>query len=308
MIDMEITYKYWQKDAGLEESQAKIYNANNPNRPQAVSTKDVVDRFEREKIDPKTVRYAFANDQAIAYIQARDYPEPKETHLGYPWALPDCPEEVQDKLFDEMLSYLKTRDSGFDIRINAYTSQEKNLKFIKGKSTLKEIGQNLRHELDVKQLNELTPSEGEYKIRKATKEDVDILVQLIKEDGRYSGQFPDDEGIAKYFLERVLPDNHCILVFKKEKLVMATAPLVTNLPGESEERLILRFHSFVPDTESALKPLLIHVAKEIVSAGMDSKNLAMFERSGDSQIVKDALKELKPIKSEITGFVFAPVD
>ncbi|MHA1207066.1 MAG: hypothetical protein ACTSSO_05810, partial [Candidatus Hodarchaeales archaeon] len=69
-----------------------------------------------------------------------------------------------------------------------------------------------------------------------------------------------------------------------------------------------RFHSFLPDTESALKPLLIHVAKEIVSAGMDSKNLAMFEGSSDSQIVKNALKELKPIKSEITGFVFAPVD
>jgi len=304
----KITYKFWQKDAGLEELQAEVYNVNNPELQQPISAKDIVDRFEREKIDPKTVRYALENDKVIAYIQARDYPEPKETHLGYPWALADCPEEVQDKLFDEMLSYLKTRDTDFDIRINANISQEKNLKFIKGKSSLKEVSQNFRHELDVKKLNELTPTDNGYKFRKATSEDVDILVQLIKEDGRYLGQFPDDEGIANYFLERVLPDNHCILVFKEEKLVRATAPLISTLPGDSEERLILRFHSFLPDTDQSLKPLLIHVAKECVSAGMDSKHLAMFEGSRDPQIVKNTLKELKPLTSEITGLVFAPVD
>ena len=308
LINMKVTYKYWKADAGLEKLQAEIYNANNPERQQPVTEQEVVERFEREKIDPKTARYAFVNEKAIAYIQARDYPDPKETHLGYPWALPECPEEVQDKLFDEMLSYLKTRDVGFDIRINAYIRQKKNLKFIKGKKSLKEISQNLRHEFDVKQISQLTPDERDYKFRKATMEDVDILVQLIKEDGRYTGQFSGDEDIAKYFSERVLPANHCFLVFREEKLVMATAPLVAPRPGDSEERLFLRFHSFLPDNETALKPLLIQVGKECVSTGMDSKNLSIFEGSNDTQIVKDTLKELKPLKSEITGLVFAPVD
>ena len=38
----------------------------------------------------------------LAYVQARDYPPEKEIHLGYPWAVSDCPEGVQDKLFDEL--------------------------------------------------------------------------------------------------------------------------------------------------------------------------------------------------------------
>ena len=52
---MEITYKNWEKDTGLEELQAKIFNTNNPNQPQPVKAADILDRFEREKIDPKTV-------------------------------------------------------------------------------------------------------------------------------------------------------------------------------------------------------------------------------------------------------------
>ncbi|MHA2053071.1 MAG: hypothetical protein ACW99F_05665, partial [Candidatus Hodarchaeales archaeon] len=92
---MGITYKYWEKDAGFEEIQAKVYNENNPDNTNPATAKDIVERFARENIDPKTVRYAFTgDDKPLAYIQARDYPEVKETHLGYPWALPDCPETV----------------------------------------------------------------------------------------------------------------------------------------------------------------------------------------------------------------------
>ncbi len=306
---MEIEYKYWEKDAGFEESQAKIYMANNPGQQIPVTAKDIATRFKNENIDPKTVMYAYVDDKAMAYVQARDYDEPKETHLGYPWALPECPEEVQHKLFDDMLAYIKTRDVGYDIRVNGYANNEKVMNFIKSKSTLNEIGQNFRHELDVKQLSQMVPPEGDYTIRKANMEDVDILVQLIKEDGRYTGQFSKDEEIAEYFSERVLPANHCFMAFKDDNLVMATAPLVTTIPGDSEERLILRFHSFLPDNDKALLPLLIQVAKECVATPeMESKNLAMFEGFGDSQTVKDSYKKLNPVKTEITGLVFAPAD
>ena len=191
---MNVTYKFWEKDSGFEEIQAKLFNENNPNQPQPVTAKDIADRFEREKIDPKTVRYAFSdNDKSLAYIQARDYTEIKETHLGYPWATADCPEEVQHKLFDEMLEYLKTRDTGFDIRVNGYVANEKIMNFLKSKPSLKKVGKNYRKEFDVKQLEKLTASEEVFQIRKATKNDVNILVELIKEDGRYSGQFSKDE-------------------------------------------------------------------------------------------------------------------
>jgi hypothetical protein len=41
---------------------------------------------------------------------------------------------------------------------------------------------------------------------------------------------------------------------------------------------------------------------------MDTKNLSMFEGANDSQIVKDTLKKLEPVKSEVTGLTFAPSD
>jgi hypothetical protein len=45
----------------------------------------------------------------LAYIQARAGKD-ELFSLGYPWATPDCPVEVQEKLFDEMLSYIKLKN------------------------------------------------------------------------------------------------------------------------------------------------------------------------------------------------------
>jgi hypothetical protein len=301
---MDIEYKYWQPNSGLEEFQAKIYNENNPDNPNPVTAKDIIQRYENEKIDPKTVRYAFSKGEPLAYIQARDYEEVKETHLGYPWALPGCPEEVQDKLFDEMLVYVKTRDVDFPIRINIAAQQEAQVEFVKKRKDLEVVGKGYRKELDVKMISKLLADEGEFKIRKATIHDVEILVNLIKEDGRYAGQFNTDDEIGQYFSERVLPDDKCYLAFKGDKLVMATAPLITKIPGDTEDRLILRFHSYLPDSEPALKPLLVHIARECVNAEMDSKPLSMYEGTNTHQIIKDTVRDLEPVGSEVQGFVF----
>ncbi len=305
MIRMKIQYKYYEKNAGFEELQAQIYNANNPDSPQPVKAEEIVKRFENEKIDPKTVRYALnEKGEPLAYVQARDYPEPKETHLGYPWALPGCPTEVQNKIFDEMLAYIKTRDTGFEIRVNVSSNNEQQMNFVKTKVELEEKSRSYRREIDVKKVSEMSLEEGKYSIRKATKDDVQILVNLIKEDGRYTSQFSADEEIAKYFSERVLPDDHCYLVFQEEKLVRATAPLITKLPGDSEERLILRFHSFLPETEQAFKSHMIAIAKECVDTGLDTKPLSLFEGPNDSELVKTTIQDLAPIHSEIQGYSF----
>ncbi len=303
---MKVEYKYWEKGTGFEEIQAKIYNENNPENQTPITAKDIIERFEREKIDPKTVRYAFAGEdnKPLAYIQARNYPEIKETHLGYPWALSECPEEVQHKLFDEMLSYLQTKDSDLAIRVNVPLSNENIVNFVATKDQLVKIGKSYRRELDVHKLKQQTSSQKGYNIRKASKEDVDILVELIKTDGRYSGQFTGDEDIIKYFSDRVLPDDHCYLAFKDDKLVMASAPLITKLPGDTEERLILRFHSFLPDHEPALEPLLIDIAKECVSTGLDTKPLAFFEGFNESKVFKNIIKNFEPVNSEVLGFTY----
>jgi len=66
---MNVNYRFYEPNKGLEEFQAKIFNqANN----RAVTAKEIRKRYEEEKIDPKTVRYAFSNDnKPLAYVQAR---------------------------------------------------------------------------------------------------------------------------------------------------------------------------------------------------------------------------------------------
>ncbi|MHA1978495.1 MAG: hypothetical protein ACW98I_16445 [Candidatus Hodarchaeales archaeon] len=304
MIDVKIQYLSYEKNAGLEELQAQIYNTNHPDSP-TVKAEEITKRFEKEKIDPKTVRYALSETGSpLAYVQARDYPESKETHLGYPWALPDCPAEVQNKIFDEMLAYIQTRDVGYEIQVNVSANRKEQIEFVKAKSELEEKNRSYRREIDVHKISEMTPEKGDYTIRKATIDDVEILVQLIKGDGRYASQFSDDGEVTKYFSERVLPDNHCYLVFKADKLVRATAPLITKLPSDTEERLILRFHSYLPNTEEAFKAHMIAIAKECVKAGLDSKPLSLYESPDDSDAIKNVLKEFKPINTEIQGYTY----
>lgn len=52
--------------------------------------------------------------------------------ISYPWALSDCPDDVQEKIFDELLAYLKTQRNPlkivFGVRLEA-ANMEKQLEF-----------------------------------------------------------------------------------------------------------------------------------------------------------------------------------
>ena len=59
------------------------------------------------------------------------------THLGFPWALPECPEEVQERLFEEMLDYIKTREEAKKYAILMNTAIERYLKSHSGRAFAK---------------------------------------------------------------------------------------------------------------------------------------------------------------------------
>ena len=306
---MKIVYKNWEPKKDLEELQAKIYNENNP-RPQPVTAQQIIERYEREKIDPKTVCYALDEEgNPLAYIQARDYEAVEETHLGYPWALENCPKEVQDKLFNDMLDYIKKREIAkkYAIRMNAAVDDKKVMDFFKGKG-LVEKTRGHRYEVDVKEVSKSEYTETEFTTRLATPDDVDLLVDLIKADGRYTGQFGSDKDIADYFRDRVLKDaeekgNKAVMVFKGDKLVMASAPLVFKAPGEDEERLILRFHSYLPDNEPAYEPLITEIAKVCVSNNYETdKPLGTF--IGDTDTVFAKILDKHNPNKVLTGIGF----
>ncbi|MFX0050911.1 MAG: hypothetical protein ACFE8U_06400 [Candidatus Hermodarchaeota archaeon] len=304
---MTIKYQYWEPNQGLEEKQAEVYNKNNPDNQQPVTAKDIIDRYEREKIDPKTVQYAFAEDgQLLAYIQARDYPNVEETHIGYPWGAENCPKEVQSKLFADMLEYIKQRKETMTILANAPAENEEIIDFFKEKG-LFEKSRGYRYELKLDDISRDNYTEQEYTTRLATPEDIPLLVDLVKAFGDYAGQFNSDEDIVTYFKDRVFKDGHAILVFKGDTLVMASAPLIFQLPNVEGKRLILRFLAYLSDNESAYKPLLIAIAKECVSTGYGTdKPLSTFISPRNSTFA-NILEKYNPTKV-VTSFGFGLKD
>ena len=306
---MKVVYRKWEPNKDLEEFQAEIYNENNPT-PQPITAQQIIERYKREKIDPNTVRYAFDEEgNPLAYIQARDYDSAKETHLGYPWALANCPKEVQDKLFDEMLEYIKQRDIAkkYAIRMNAAVNNKEVMDFFKGKG-LVEKTRGYRYEVDMTEVNKSKYTDKDFSTRLATSDDVDLLVDLIKADGRYVGQFGSDKEIADYFKDRVLKDaqekgNKAVMVFEGDTLVMASAPLIFKAPGDDGERIILRFHAFRPGYEKAYKLLINEIANVCVSNnyGLD-KPLGVFIGDDDTNFAK-VLDNYNPNKV-LTGIGF----
>jgi hypothetical protein len=306
---MSIIYRYWEPNQGLEEIQAKIYKDNNPDEmPESVTAQLILARYEREKIDPKTVRYALTEGgKPLAYIQARDYDQIKETHLGYPWALKGCPKEVQKKLFDEMLEYIEQREEAeeYAIRMIAPMNREEIVKFFKKKGLIVK-SKGFRFKFDVNRISEMECTDSRYSYRLATTEDINLLVELIKADGRYIAEFESDVEIVRYFKDLVFKVGHVILVFKDDQLVMASAPLIFKSLVDGKENLILRFFAFLPSHEKAFNPLIIGISKDCMKAnyGIDKslitrKNLY---RDRDSRLL-EVIEEFKPEK-EVNELAF----
>ncbi len=296
---MNIQYFDWEPEKGLEEYQARIYNeTNNPTPP--ITPESIIQRNKQEK--PVFCRIALTEEkEPLAYVQARDYPAIKETHIGFPWALTNCPKGVQDRLFDEMVTYVKNRKESMTIRANAASERKEILEFFKKKG-LKEKTRSYRYDIELKKLNE-AKFEG-YTTQLATLDDIDKLVELIREDGRFDGQFPTDEDVKTYFTDRVFATGHCILVYKDDNLVMASAPLIYKLPPENKDTLILRFHSYRKGSEGAYRPLLVEMAKECLKANYGTQfPISTFVSPSSEEIFATILDDFDPVKT-VTGFSF----
>ena len=98
----------------MEELQARIYTEAS-GRP--ASADEIRARYKDQKKDLKTTRYALTEDgEPLAYVQATDSTsQVGKTHISYPWAMPSCPVEVQEKIFDDLLAYLKQRKETLEI-------------------------------------------------------------------------------------------------------------------------------------------------------------------------------------------------
>jgi NACalpha-BTF3-like transcription factor len=284
-----IRYEYYSPKKGYEEIQAHIYNTNTKGR---VIAKDIEHKIMKEKKDPKLLRYAFSEEgKPLAYIQASQVSS-SVFYLGYPWCLPDCPSSVQEKLFTDMLEYIKTKNiDEIQYWINAVHKEA--IAFFEAKGFKQQI-RGVTYKFNLQKLREHNLENPEkYSTHLATKEDVDLLVEIGTADKELQQAGLTGEWLRDYFETKVLTDGHCVIVKDKDKIISASAPLRD--PIRPESNIILRFTATRPGYEDVWPYLIVEIAKECIEAGWD---LPLHVNVEDESKVAAALLPLNPKISE----------
>lgn len=271
---MNVVYKKWNPDEKLEEAQAKIYTGVSglPARPEEIKP-----RNNERGVD--STRYALTKEgEPLAYVTSWLSDEnPEQGGIGYPWSLPDCPPEAREKIFDELFTHLKNDKKLKDIRTGIVLTSKiakEQLKFFKERG-FKEVERAYRYtkDLDVEKMasKKLEGKAAKLTSRAATKDDVDLLIEVALSDQQLKRAFPDEDGFRNYFEGRVLKDGHAVLVLDGDKVVAASAALKLKPDGlflfGDEERILMRFTAIRPGYNYAWKRLVVEIAKEVKNAG-----------------------------------------
>ncbi len=300
-------YKYWEANQGFEKQQAEVYNEANTAKFQPADAEQIKQQYEKDKPISKQIRYAFLNEKMVGYIQSKIKEDVKEIVLSYPWTLKDTPIEVRNKLFDEMIEDFKsdTKYTGYDFRVNPFPKPKENISFLESRGFVeKNIWKILL--LPMKEVASAT-YDPKFTSREGTKDDIDDIIDLIKEDGTYSAQFDTDEKISKYLTESVLSVGHLVLIYEENVLTAAAAPLIVKASEEDKERVILRFASFAnPKDQRPFIPLFIEVAKECIASGYGA-NLPILVYTDKMDTPKDEqtfLQQFSPVESVVLMYYY----
>ncbi|MHA1993985.1 MAG: hypothetical protein ACW97Z_05555 [Candidatus Hodarchaeales archaeon] len=285
---MKIIYRYYEPDQGFEELQAQIYNDELKRNPQSAfgkaSADQIKQRYINEKKDRLGVRYALDEQgHPLAYIQTTFTNSPPQTWIGYPWAMEHCPVEVQEFLYEEMLDYVLKKFPENEIVMGYFTETwKRQTEFAKNKGFLIK-DKAFFYSLDTKEVKK--DSNHEFTIRKGAIDDINILIDLCKNDSNIKEAFPNDEAWKSYFEDRVIPDNHVIMIFRDNLLVAAGAPL----RGYVEDGIIVRFTAIRPGFEDTWKILLREIALHCNDLSWNESLLFSSFTNGDlaSKIAED---------------------
>ncbi|NHJ02674.1 MAG: hypothetical protein EAX86_11090 [Candidatus Heimdallarchaeota archaeon] len=301
----EYIYKNWEPNKGFENLQADVFNEANQFKFAPANGDQIKQEYEQEKVDPQTIQYAFHGDKMIAYVKGRMRKKSKEVHISFPWAVQGTPVEVQDKLFADMILYLQRQYPSYQLRVNAMAKPEENLDFLKKRGFVE------RNLWKAVYLSVQSLVEASYKIpytsRLGSEYDIDALIKLFKADGRYSAQFPTDEDIVKYFRDNVFTTGHLILLYENDKLIAASAPLVTSSSPEEEESIIQRFtaYKFLKEQKGSI-PLLIELAKECLVTGYGANKpfLTYIDDMDSPRDLREFIGKITPLKSKVLMYYY----
>ena len=271
---MNVVYKNWNPDDGLEEVQATIYTGVSglPARPEEIKPRNI-------QRGENATRYALTKEgEPLAYVTSWIHDDnPTEGGIGYPWSLKDCPAEAKEKIFDELFTHLKEEKKLKEINTGIVVTSKivkDQVKFFE-KRGFEEYERAYRYtkDLDVEKLasKKLEGKYAELKSRIATKDDVDALVEVSLSDPQLRRAFPDEEAFKNYFENRVLEQGNAVMLLDGDKVVAASAALKLKPDGiflfGEDERILMRFTAIRPGYRYAWKRLVVEVAKDVKNSG-----------------------------------------
>ncbi|MFX1515935.1 MAG: hypothetical protein ACFFC6_06470 [Promethearchaeota archaeon] len=277
---MNLIYRHYEPDQGLEEQQAKVYETVSGLPADA---EEIKRRFKGERRDPQSARYVLTQDgNLLAYVQTSQWAARPGTYIvSYPWALPRCPVEAQEKIFDELITWLqdniRPQVIGGEVVYETPTTDERIAFFQKKGFIEKEhlyvynIDFNL---LDVSNWK-ITDEIVSYTCRSGTSEDLNQLIEVCHADNYMRDVFPSVEEATYYIQNFFLKDTHNRVILKDNKIVAAGLPSRRELTrGKSKGLEVIGLTSAThPEHRQAWRRLLIEVAQQCLKSNW--KNLPL---------------------------------
>ena len=307
---MNVVYKKWNPDEKLEEAQAKIYTGVSglPARPEEIKPRNI-------QRGEDSTRYVLTKEgEPLAYVTSWISDEnPEEGGIGYPWSFEKCPPEAKEKIFNELFEHLKKDKNLKDIRTGIVLSSKiakDQIKFFEERG-FKEVERAYRYskDIDIEKMasKKIEGKAAKLKSRPATKDDIDLLIEVALSDPQLNRAFPDEAGFRNYFENRVLKDGHTVLLLDGDKVVAASAPLKMEPNGVfllgSEERILMRFTAIRPGYNYAWKRLVVEIAKEVKKAGWTDTPLRLSFGFSAEGVVASGIAGLSPEMDEFEVFM-----
>jgi hypothetical protein len=269
---MEVEYRKFQPNEGLEELQAEIYvngltripDLEYPVPPVEEVVQQIKERNENDPPDINAMRYALTKDgKPLAYVQSHVANRLNATEISYPHAMENCPPEVQNQLFTDVLEYIKERDKdkGEDHIIIAggvYNSKRKTeIEFLKShgfKVDRKYI--TYRYKPDPIEFE----GEEKFTVRKGdlnNKDDFATLMDLGQVDETAVAAFPKEENLKRFYENIQNRPLKVIMIFEEDLIVASGA-----IRAEEGQNPTVQYTFYRPGYEPAWKLLMTKIAKK----------------------------------------------
>ncbi|MHA2366797.1 MAG: hypothetical protein ACXAC7_22795, partial [Candidatus Hodarchaeales archaeon] len=235
------------------------------------TVEQIKNRYSEDTFDPKGVCYVIDDEgHPQAYIQTRSLPSQKRTFIGYPWAVNNCPKEIQETLFSEMLSYIQQRDPEHKIVMGYIQAHWTEVHDFARDHKMKINSETKQFGLNPTQIGKLN-IDG-FKIVNATENDIEILMTLAETEVGFLEFFIDNEAAIKFF-KQMVSERETLLIFKNDELVCAGALVAT----PNTRNFNINFTLTNPKYLNAWKILTIKLAQKAVENGWGEKQMIVID-------------------------------